>query len=52
MYKLQMFKDGVDIIKNDKILSLTYEDLEEKTCKEFWQNKILPKVKTIEYYLK
>jgi hypothetical protein len=52
MFTVQFFNDGVDIIKGDKILSLAYEDLETETGKTFWETKILPKVKTVEKYLK
>jgi hypothetical protein len=51
MFELQIFKDGVDVIKGDKILSLSYEDLKEEKCKKFWETKVLTNVKTVEYYL-
>jgi hypothetical protein len=50
MFKLQVFKDRVDVIKDNKVLSLSYEDLQEESCKEFWETKILTNVKTVEYY--
>jgi hypothetical protein len=51
MFKLQIFRDGVDIFKDDKILSLTYDDLREEKCKKFWETKVLTNVKTVEYCL-
>jgi hypothetical protein len=51
MFDLQIFKHGVDVIKDNKILSLTYEDLKEESYKKFWETKVLTNLKTVEYYL-